>query len=94
MARILTVDPDQAKGLRKLVARAIGRQFGGELPGVFKILLTDFRVAIPTSLLVYYLHERKGSPLSKLQREMTPPWSTASSGAPPDWGPTRRPCVA
>ena len=71
MARILTVDPDQAKGLRKLVARAIRRQFGGELPGVFKILLTDFRVAIPTSLLVYYLHERKGSPLSKLQREMT-----------------------
>jgi hypothetical protein len=47
MARILTVDPDQAKGLRKLVARAIGRQFGGELPGVFKILLTDFQVAIP-----------------------------------------------
>jgi hypothetical protein len=71
MARILTVDPDRAKGLRKVVARTIGRQLGGELPGVFKILLTDFQVAISTSWLVYYLHERKGSPLSKLQREMT-----------------------
>ena len=70
MARILTVDPDRAKGLRKVVARTISRQFGGELPGVFKILLTDFQVAISTSWLVYYLNERKASPLSKLQREM------------------------
>ena len=43
----------------------------GELPGVFKILLIDFRVAISTSWLVYHLNERKGSPLTKLQREMT-----------------------
>ena len=43
----------------------------GELPGVFKILMTDFQVAISTSWLVYYLNERKGSPLTKLQREMT-----------------------
>jgi hypothetical protein len=70
MARILTVEPDRAEGLRKLVVRMMSRQFGGELPGVFKILLTDFQVAISTSWLVYYLHERKGSPLSKLQREM------------------------
>jgi hypothetical protein len=48
----------------------MGRQFGGTVPGVFKILLTDFQVAIPTSWLVYYLNERKGSPMSKLQREM------------------------
>ncbi len=71
MARILTLDPEKARGLRKLVARTIERQFDGELPGVLKILLADFQVAIPTSWLVYHLHERKGSPMSKLQREMT-----------------------
>jgi hypothetical protein len=43
----------------------------GGLPGVFKILLTDFQVALPTGWLVYYLNERKGSPLTKLQREMS-----------------------
>jgi hypothetical protein len=70
MARIPIVDPDRAKGFRKVVARMMSRQFGGELPGVFKILLTDFQVAIPTCWLYGYLNERKGSPLSKLQREM------------------------
>ena len=70
MARILTLDPEKARGLRRLVARMIARQFGGELPGVMKIFLADFQVAIPTNWLVYHLHERKRSPMSKLQREM------------------------
>ena len=55
MARILTVDPDRAEGLRKLVVRMMSRQFDGELPGVFNTLLSDFQVAISTSWLVYYL---------------------------------------
>ena len=71
MARILTLDPAQARGIRKLIVRMISRQNGGELPGVFKILMIDFQITIPTGWLVYYLNERKGSPLSKLQREMT-----------------------
>ena len=70
MARILTLDPEKARGLRKLMVRMISRQNGGELPGVFKILMTDFQITIPTSWLVYYFNERKGSPMSKLQREM------------------------
>ncbi len=70
MARILTIDPDQAGGLRKLMVRMIRRQNGGIFPGIFKILLADLQVTIPTGWLYSYLNERKSSPLSKVQREM------------------------
>jgi hypothetical protein len=70
MARILTIDPDQTKGLRKLMVRMLRRQNGGIVPGIFKVLMTDFQVTIPTGWLYSYLNERKGSPMSKLQREM------------------------
>ena len=70
MARILTVDPEQARGLRKLIVRMIRQQTGGMFPGIFRIIMRDFQVAIPTTWLYGYLNERKGSPLSRLQREM------------------------
>jgi len=70
MARILTIDPDQTKGLRKLMVRMLRHQNGGIVPGIFKILMVDFQVTIPTGWLYSYLNERKGSPMSKLQREM------------------------
>jgi hypothetical protein len=70
MARILTVDPEQVRGLRKPIVWMIRRQSGGILPGIFRIMLRDFQVAIPTTWLYSYLNERKGSPLSRLQREM------------------------
>ncbi len=70
MARILTIDPEQTKGLRNLMVRMLRRQNGGIVPGIFKILLADFQVTIPTGWLYTYLNERKGSPMSKLQREM------------------------
>ncbi len=70
MARIKTVAPEEARGLRKLMVRVLRRQTGGMVPGIFQILMPDFRVAIPTSWLYGYLNERKGSPMSKLQREM------------------------
>ena len=71
MARILTLDPDQeARGIRKPLVWMIRKQSGGILPGIFQILLRDLQVAIPTTWLYSYLNERKGSPLSRLQREM------------------------
>ncbi len=70
MARILTIDPDQTTGLRKLIVGLIRRQNGGIVPGIYKILMPDFQVTIPTGWLYTYLNERKSSPLSKLQREM------------------------
>ncbi len=66
MARILTIDPEQTKGLRNLMVRMLRRQNGGIVPGIFKILLADFQVTIPTGWLYNYLNERKSSPLSKL----------------------------
>lgn len=70
MARIKTVDPGEARGLRKLVFGVLGRRTGGVVPGIFRILMPDLRVAIPTCWLYGYLKEREGSPLTKLQREM------------------------
>ena len=71
MARILTVDPEQVRGLRKPIVWMIRRQAGGILPGIFRIFACDFQLAIPSTWLYTYLNERKCSPLlSRLQREM------------------------
>ena len=70
MARIKTVAPEEARGLRKLMVRLLRRQTGGMVPGSFQILMPYFQVAIPTCWLYGYLNERKVSPMSKLQREM------------------------
>lgn len=69
-SRIKTVDPDEAKGLRKLLMRMTKRQMGGMIPGIQRIVMTDFQNGIPTYWLYGRLNLRKGSPLSRLQREM------------------------
>ena len=48
----------------------VRRQYGGVVPGIFQILAVDLSVARPTGALYKYLHLRKSSPLSRLQREM------------------------
>ncbi len=70
MARILTVDPEQTRGLRKLSFWVNKRQYGGVVPGLTNILLPDLNVAFPTEWLYNHLHMRKSSPLTRLQREM------------------------
>jgi hypothetical protein len=70
VARILTVDPEQARGVRKLLVWWNKRQYGGAVPGIFKILVQDLNIAILAGWLYDYLHMRKSSPLSRLQREM------------------------
>jgi hypothetical protein len=70
MARILTVDPEQARGLRRLLFWINKRQYGGVVPGIFKIIFRDLNLAVPTGWLYNYLHLRQGSPMSRLQREM------------------------
>lgn len=70
MARILTIDPEQARGLRKLLVWVNKRQYGGVVPGIYTILARDLNIALPTGWLYNYLHMRKGSPLTRLQREM------------------------
>ena len=70
MARILTIEPEQAQGLRKLLFWVNKRQYGGVVPGIFKIMFRDLNIAVPGGWLYNYLHMRKGSLLSRLQREM------------------------
>jgi len=43
---------------------------------MMQILLADLALAVRTMWLYGYLHERRRSPLLRLQREMIAPWST------------------
>jgi len=70
MTNILTVVPERAGGLRKLFFRWVRSQYGGVVPGVYQVLAVDLRVARPAGSLYGYLHLRRSSPLSRLQREM------------------------
>ncbi len=70
MARITTVVPETAGGLRRLLLEAAKRQAGGVVPGIMQILFADLALAVPVMWLYGHLHERKRSPLTRLQREM------------------------
>ncbi len=70
MARILTIDPEQARGVRKALVWMTKRQYGGAVPGILKIVAQDLNIALPVNWIYNYLHMRKSSPLSRLQREM------------------------
>jgi hypothetical protein len=70
MPNIMTVVPKQARGIRGLFFRLVRGQYGGVVPGVFQVLAVDLNVARPTGALYRYLHLRKSSPVSRLQREM------------------------
>ena len=70
MPNIQTIVPETARGVRSLFFRWVRGQYGGVVPGVFQILAVDLRVAAPAGSLYRYLHLRRSSPLSRLQREM------------------------
>ena len=70
MANIMTIVPDQVRGVRKLFFRWVRGQYGGVVPGVFQVLAVDLRVARPAGALYNHLHLGKSSSLSRLQREM------------------------
>jgi hypothetical protein len=69
MARIETVAPGEARGLRRLVLRLSTRGYG-YAPGISQVLLPDLRVAFGVTTLYNRLHLRRSSPLTRLQREM------------------------
>ncbi len=48
--RIKTVDPEEAKGLRKLMMKMTQRQMSGMVPGIQQIVMTDFQIGLPTSV--------------------------------------------
>ena len=69
MARIQTVAPEEARGLRRLVVRLTRRDYG-YVPGMAEVLLPNLRVAFGTTILYNHLHLRRSSRLTRLQREM------------------------
>ena len=69
MARIETISEDEARGMRRALVWRAKRQYG-YLPGIFKILMPDLVLARRVAAIYSYLQLRKGSPLTRLQREM------------------------
>jgi hypothetical protein len=69
MARIKTVSPEAARGIRRLVVWWAKRQYGF-VPGILQVGLVDLSVGRHLGAVYDRLHLRKSSPLSRLQREM------------------------
>ncbi|MBI4454936.1 MAG: hypothetical protein HY644_03450 [Acidobacteria bacterium] len=70
MSRIKSVTPESATEIQKDLLANIKRQYGGVVPGVYRIFLVDLALGKPIGDIYQYLHLRKSSPLTKLQREM------------------------
>ena len=70
MANIPIIPPGSARGLKGLFFRWARRQYGGVVPGIFQILAVDMSVARAAGAIYNRLHLRRGSPLTRLQREM------------------------
>jgi hypothetical protein len=69
MTRIMTVSEGEARGIRKMALRLAKRRYG-YVPGILKVLLVDLAVGRRMGGIYNYLHLRKSSPLTRLQREM------------------------
>ena len=69
MARIKTVVPADARGIRRLVLWRVKRQYG-YIPGIFKVGLVDLTIGRHLGPIYDHLQLRKSSPLTRLQREM------------------------
>ncbi len=70
MAYMTTTPPEQVRGGLRLVLWLVKRRYGGIVPGLTQIIIGDLHIARPLLALYSYLHERRRSPLSQLQREM------------------------
>ena len=69
MSAIPVVEPETARGLRRLAFWVAKRRYG-VVPGIARIMLYDLRVGRAADSLYRHLHLRRSSPLTRLQREM------------------------
>ena len=69
MARINTVSPESARGLRRILLWLDKRNYGQPL-GITQTMLPDLRIGVAAGWLYRHLHLRRKSPLTRLQREM------------------------
>ena len=69
MARIKTISEDEARGIQRALVWHTKHRYG-YLPGIFKILLPKISLARHVGWIYNHLQLRRGSPLSRVQREM------------------------
>ena len=48
MGRVPTANLEQVRGVRRLLVRVNRHQYGGVVPGIFKVLAPDLNVLMPT----------------------------------------------
>ncbi len=70
MHRIPLIEPNEARGFRRLAYALIKRQYRGFIPGVIRVMMYDLKVGRLAGALYKHLHLRRGSPMTRLQREM------------------------
>ncbi len=70
MPRLPIIAPEGAHGIRKFLYWIMKRRYGGFIPGIIKIAFYDLKVGRRMGALYEYLHLRRDSPLTRLQREM------------------------
>lgn len=70
MSPLVTVPTAKPKGARAILFKWARSEYGGVVPGIFQILAVDMMVAALAGGLYKYLHLRRSSPLTRLQREM------------------------
>ena len=69
MSRIMAVDERAPGTIRRLLFWQVRRQYG-VVPGIFRLVMPIFRVGFMIGQLYEFLHLRKRSPFTRLQREM------------------------
>jgi hypothetical protein len=69
MTGIPVVEPESARGLRRLALWVAKRRYG-VVPGIARVMLVDLEVARAADSLYRHLHLRRSSPLTRIQREM------------------------
>lgn len=70
MSRIPIVEPRRARGLRRVLYWVLRRQYGGFVPGIIQVMMYDLTFGRAGGKLYNYLHLRRRSPMTRLQREM------------------------
>jgi hypothetical protein len=70
MSRIKIVDENSAKGIRKFLLKIFKRKYGGFIPSVMRLLMVDLKIGRPAGSLYNYLHLKKNSKISRMQKEM------------------------
>jgi len=69
MARMKVLSEGEIRGVRRVALWLAKRRYGF-IPGIFKVGLVDLSVGRHMDAIYGYLHLRKSSPLSRVQREM------------------------